>query len=107
MFGFSCLASLAWLSASLYDVMRTEKPRMSGSSALIQLRTCFVVYRFAAWSSTDTSTPAFLSMVAQYSGPSGGQGAWIVPAASGAGLGQMKLNFMVFVTRAYVCWLFF
>lgn len=43
----------------------------------------------------DTSWPAFLSMVAQYSGPSGGHGAWMVPAASGVGLGDTKLNFMV------------
>ncbi len=68
---------------------------MSGFSFLIQLLTCFVVYRFAAWSSRDTSIPAFLSVVAQYSGPSGGHGAWMVPAASGVGLGDTKLNFMV------------
>ena len=35
--------------------------------------------------------------MAQYSGPSGGQGACMVPAASGVGLGDMKVNFMV-------CW---
>ena len=65
MFGFSSLACWVCVIASGYDVMSTEKPRMSGFSCLIQLRTCFVVYRFAAWSSTDTSMPAFLSMVAQ------------------------------------------
>ena len=95
MFGFSSLASWAWVSASLYDVMSTEKPSMSGFCFLIQLWTCFVVYCFVAWSRTETSMPAFLSMVAQYSGPSGGHGAWMVPAASGVGLGDIKVNFMV------------
>ena len=94
--GFSSLAFRACVIASGYDVMSTEKPRISGSSFLIQLWTCFVVYCLAAWSSTDTFMLAFLSMVAQYSGPSGGQGAWMVPAASGVGLGEMKLNFMAY-----------
>lgn len=94
-FGFCCLACWAWVSASLYDVMSTLKPRMSGFSFLIQLRTCCVVYCFVAWSRTDTSMPAFLSVVAQYSGPSGGQGAWMVPDESGEGLGHTRENFMV------------